>query len=732
MSRTVRPHSTTVVAALMALLTLLALAPTASVGATEPDAPTIVVLSGRPELVSGGDALVELVLPAGAGDGWSADVDGQDVTAAFAERADGRITGLVDGLAIGPNTLTVRLADGRAASVVLDNHPRSGPVFSGPQVPWLCPEDTEEGTCARVTTFEFFYVAEGDMVEEETCDAMSSTVTNRTPDEVDEAYFDAVPPCFKPYDPANPPSDVAIVTTTEDVEVPYIVRLETGIMDRDEYQVAVLFDPSQPWDPFDPQAAWNRRLVVKHGSSCGADFATEPAPPVLDEDRALSKGFAVMSTALSDSGHSCHVGLQAESLIMAKEHVIETYGEVRWTMGRGGSGGALAQQWVANAYPGMYDGLLLGQSFPDGWSTVMEIEDCHLMDRYWLDPTQWAPGVAWTEPQMAAVSGTAVIGPCQVWDTAYGYPDLFNPSKGRSCDFPSSQRYDAVERPDGIRCTLQDYSVGIFGRRAADGFAHRPYDNVGVQYGLRALQDGLITPAQFVDLNANVGGRDIDGVWRPGRVEATPEALERAYRSGSVNTGHNMEGVAIIDSRGTNSFEIHHQVRSLVMRARLDAANGHHDNHVQWWGPVATNGDPKFSSAAFDLMDEWLAAVEADASDAPLADKVVANKPEGAVDRCTNGQGEDAPVHHCDLVEDATPRMVAGLPLTDDVLKCQLRPIDPDEYGPLMLPSDLAALQEIFPDGVCDTTAPGVGQQPTVPWLDYTDGPGGLPLAPVR
>ena len=32
-----------------------------------------------------------------------------------------------------------------------------------------------------------------------------------------------------------------------------------------------------------------------------------------------------------------------------------------------------------------------------------------------------------------------------------------------------------------------------------------PWDNVGVQYGLKALRDGLITPAQFLDLNANVG-----------------------------------------------------------------------------------------------------------------------------------------------------------------------------------------------------------------------------------
>ena len=38
-----------------------------------------------------------------------------------------------------------------------------------------------------------------------------------------------------------------------------------------------------------------------------------------------------------------------------------------------------------------------------------------------------------------------------------------------------------------------------------DGFAKVPWDNVGVQYGLRALKDGNITPAQFLKLNATVG-----------------------------------------------------------------------------------------------------------------------------------------------------------------------------------------------------------------------------------
>lgn len=690
------------------------------------------VLSSRADHVSGGDALVELV---GVGPSWRATVDGVDVSDAFDVRPDGRVIGLVAGLALGENLLEVIASDDRGASITLTNHPSSGPIFSGPHLsPWYCQETAVNEDCDQPTEFAFVYRS-SDAVEDERCDAVPSTVTNRIPDDVEpttQPIIETVsPPCFLPYDADAPPTDVAATTTDEGVEVPYIVRLETGWMDRDQYKVAVLFDPAQPWDPFEPQASWTGRLLIKHGSSCGADFGAGEAPEVLDEGRALGKGFVVMSTALNNSGHNCQPVLQAESMLMAKEHVIEQYGEVRYTMGRGGSGGALAQQWVANSYPGLYDGLLTAQSFTDGWSTAQEIEDCHLMLRYWLDPTAWAPGVVWSPAQMAAAAGHLSPSVCMVWVTVYEYHKLFDPTAGRSCDIPGSERYDAQERPDGHRCSLADYSINILGPRDQDGFAHRPYDNVGVQYGLEALRAGVITPAMFVDLNANLGGRDIDGVWQPERIEAEPTAIERAYRAGLVNMGNNMDEVAVIDVRGTNSVELHHQVRTLTMRARLDAANGHHDNHVIWWGPIATSGDTTFSSAAFDLMDQWLAAVDADSRDLPRAEKLTANKPAQAVDRCTNGRGDEVPGIACEL-PDATPRLTAGFPDADNIIKCQLQPLDrEDAYGAVpFTDAEWADLEAAFPTGICDTSLPGVLQQGTVRWLDYAHGPGGVPMPP--
>src|SRR3954452_17267075 len=85
-------------------------------GAGSALAADITVLSTRPELVSGGDALVE-VAPAGT----KVSVEGRDVSSAFALRGDGRYTGLVTGLRDGENTIVA----GDACLRVL-NHPIGG------------------------------------------------------------------------------------------------------------------------------------------------------------------------------------------------------------------------------------------------------------------------------------------------------------------------------------------------------------------------------------------------------------------------------------------------------------------------------------------------------------------------------------------------------------------------------------------------------------------------------
>ena len=71
----------------------------------------------------------------------------------------------------------------------------------------------------------------------------------------------------------------------------------------------------------------------------------------------------------------------------------------------------------------------------------------------------------------------------------------------------------------------------------------------------------------------------------------------------------------------------------------------------------------------------------------------------------------------------ANPRVVAGAPATDDVFKCELKPIDKADYMRPVTDAQLAALRTVFPQGVCDYTRKGVQQRPAQTWLAYPSSP---------
>ncbi|WP_394844735.1 DUF6351 family protein [Pendulispora brunnea] len=675
----------------------------------------LVVLSNRPDLLSAHDALVEIVLPRGASEPDIAtlrvDVDGRDVTAAFERRKNGRVMGLVTGLALGRNVLSASLAGGVPHRVELVNHPNGGPVFAGPQVqPWACQSTAVDEACNQPVAYSFFY---------------RSTNPNKD---------------WQPYDAEHPPSDLAMTTTDAGVTVPFIVRVETGYQDRDQYTIGVLFQPGSPWTPWEPQTQWNRKLLITHGGSCGVSYAAGSAPsifydgaagnitglPIIDNQIAnsptvaLGRGFAVMSTALDNNGHNCNLLTQAESLVMAKEHLVETYGELRYTIGTGCSGGSLSQQWIANAYPGIYQGILPQCSFPDTWTSTTQVADYHLLRAYFENPLKWKFGILWTPLQWGSVTGHPNYLNVQLADNAF-----FSAAVATyACSGTTAEnRYDPLTNPGGVRCGIADHAMNLFGPRPADvwtaaektvgrGFAGLALDNVGVQYGLAALQSWAITPAQFIDLNAKIGGVDIDGQVVSKRTVADPQALARAYRSGAINEANNLGQVAIIDLRGPDPGFAHDAYRTWAIRARLDRAQGHHKNHVVWFGQVPVFGGLNYPREGLIAMDRWLSAVEADGRDAPLAQKIVEDKPADIGDY---GAGYFY----------GTPRTVAGEAITTDINKCQLKPLSRnDDYGPGFSDSQWSELQAIFPDGVCDYAKSGVAQDSTIPWLTYQDSSG--------
>jgi hypothetical protein len=97
-------------------------------------------------------------------------------------------------------------------------------------------------------------------------------------------------------------------------------------------------------------------------------------------------------------------------------------------------------------------------------------------------------------------------------------------------------------------------------------------DNIGVQYGLQTLQQGTITPAQFVDLNQKIGGLDADANHTFRRMRANHPVLSNAYRSGMINETNNLNRAAIIDCRGPNPGVFHDAYRGPSRSARGSTA----------------------------------------------------------------------------------------------------------------------------------------------------------------
>ncbi|MGF2736069.1 DUF6351 family protein [Marinobacter sp. DUT-1] len=624
----------------------------------------IKVLSNRSDLISGGDALVEIV----ADNIQEARIllNDEDVTGQFQLVEPNTIRGLVSGLGLGSNTLAA-LLDNRNSKLTasITNHPAGGPVFSGPQVqPWRCtnPEALDD-QCNQEPEYRFKYVP---------ADKLTRLFTEFDPSSP------GLPEAFLPYDPENPPpeDDIAEITTDEGVTMPFIVRVETGVLNRDRYQVMSLFQPGENWSALSPQDQWNGKVLIHHGGNVGVSYGMGRPPngdisgltngnELLLGDSisvALARGFITLSTAQANLGHNVNLVTAAESLMMAKEHIIEQYGPIRYTIGTGCSGGAIAQQHVANAYPGIYQGLIVQCSYPDVWTTATQFADYNLISNYLglqmpesqeempgffeglltngLLPTQW-PFIYGHLPINPVVSDMAFF--------PAAYPDQEN------C--PGLQDgvavYHPEERPEGLRCGLIDYMVNQFGKRPPEvwsvneqilgkGFAGIPLDNEGVQYGLRALQEGLITGAQFLDLNREIGGFDVDINYQSERTRGDIEAIENAYRTGAINTAENLSGVPMIDLRGPDPGFAHDAFHSWQTRARIEEVQGHSLNHVIWYGAFPIAGDTVFTTEALLTMDQWLAGIESDERGDTLQNKLIRNRPAFARDRCLSLSGATA------------------------------------------------------------------------------------------
>src|SRR6266851_7683613 len=225
----------------------------------------IVSLSNRADLVSGGDALLEVRVPKNVPlNKVRLSLNGDDVTGAFTANAARTLRGLVSGLVDGRNDFVAGESHGvREARLVITNHPIGGPVLLGSQTtPWICATptpvpasgNTPASNASGLTTFavdaQCNIATEYKLFYRTTTSPCSTALPDPSPP--------AIPPanaCFKPYMVGTAPADLATTTTTAGVTVPYIVRVERGTLNRGIYDIAVLFDPNSatPWTALTPQ-----------------------------------------------------------------------------------------------------------------------------------------------------------------------------------------------------------------------------------------------------------------------------------------------------------------------------------------------------------------------------------------------------------------------------------------------------------------------------------------------
>lgn len=697
-------------------------------GDGEPSASVVGVLdvaSGRADMVSGGDALIRLK-PATPVDPARIAMAVNQVAVGSAFRGDGDqgLVGMATGLRDGTNDVAVWQTDatgvevpGTRSTLKVTNHPATGPIFSGPQEePFFC--QTHQ---FRLWTNGPFYTAS----------PVSAPCT--VPTRVDYLYRNAAG-TFVPFDAAAArPADLSSTTTLDGRTVPYIVRLETGTLNRAVYQIAILHDPASAGDA--AYAGWNRRLVYTFGGGCsGGMFIQGSAHGGVLDHEILSRGFAAASASLNVYRNNCNDVLSAETTLMVKEHFIEAYGPVKYTIGWGGSGGAVQQITMADNYPGILDGIVPRQSFPDLVQTA--VVDARLMLNFFRS----TGGSLLDQEALRLASGFGTFG--QFANLAEGNGARFEalptragwPDAAWNAVVAVGVRYDPVTNPNGARPTFYDHNVNTYGKDA-NGFARRPLDNVGVQYGLAALREGRISKTQFLDLNEKVGGVDIDFNFTASRTTADPSALKAAYETGKVlNGGGGLAYTPVLDVDGTYgdfavNGDVHQKHQHFAVRERVRKANGSADNYVMWSG--AFGNSAAAVPQALVAMDAWLAAIRSDTSAASRRDKVLRNKPAGLTDGCYSaGTFIAEPQFHgaagssqCNSLYPSAgyPLGVAGAPLSNDILKCQLRPVDLADYGVSFTPAEQARLNAIFPTGVCDRSRPGVEQRPLKgTWLRYT------------
>jgi len=573
---------------------------------------------------------------------------------------------------------------------------------------------------------------------------------------------------FEPYNSAS--TNVEMLSINGE-QVPFVVRLEVGTINRHIYVIAMLRGPADA--PRKPDLAyWNRKLIyqLRGGVGIGRRQGRIPMYYIPDRNQGqLRLGYAVAYSTANQTSNSYDVQLAEDTLARVKRQFMARYGEPLYTVGIGGSGGALQQYLIGQNRPGLLDAGIALYSYPDMVTQISRVMDCELLE-YYFDVTDvenpkwqsWSQR-SWIEGFNARDDGPNVFNQLRAvsavsrgeWPTwSDGNTECTKSWRNLTPQIanPNYTYFASLFAPDvrrQVSWTYWDNLKNVFGTDE-HGHALRTYDNVGVQYGLRALQRGQITIAEFLKLNANIGGWKAavemapERFWRSGggesdladmsiwshqnmtndgidgidgkpapRSDGNLQAMAAAYRSGQVFLGE--LSMPIIDFRHylEPELDMHHSKQSFSARLRLQRRQGHAENQVIWSSRKPYTPLPE----AFDVLDRWVMNMRTN-PDLGIAKA----RPEDAIDRCYSNTGEliasgdgvwdgiwnDKDNGECMSTYPifSNPRIVAGDDYVGDIFKCHLQSVDDAIAKGLYAPFDVSEyrddLQQIFPTGVCD------------------------------
>jgi len=555
----------------------------------------------------------------------------------------------------------------------------------------------------------------------------------------------------------------------------FIIRVEMGTINRFIYVIAALKGPKDSLEKPDGEF-WNKRLIYQFRGGVGIGYRQgRISPEAIPERRykQLKLGYAIAYSTANQTSNHYDIWLAEDTALRVKNQFGALYGEPEFTIGIGGSGGAIQQYLIGQNGSSLLDGAIALYAYPDMLSQTLYVFDCELLE-YYFDVL--APSPRWRSRKLRQMVEGLNSNQIPTDGIAYIYaaalitqgvlprwPDSSNEcirswrglaplvNNPRYAHFLS--RY-SQQLQRTTHWSHWDSLKYIFGHRK-DGYAMRTWDNVGVQYGLNALRNRQISIREFLHLNANIGGwkqpnqmvqenfwringhgsfwdfspwshhnmnLSPDGGSTPAvRSEADLPAIQAAYRAGHIFIGQ--LDIPVIDLRHylEQELDMHHSSASFSARLRLQQQQGHHDNQLIWISDKQFDPTP----LAISAMALWLE------NQHRLGTKdALLSRPEGLNDRCYDSKGtvianasdvwngpwnnrpEGSCMRHFPIFR--TSRTEAGENLRGDIFKCHLMPVTQALKQGIYEPIDMSAnqhrLEQIFPDGVCDYTQPDQGR----------------------